>query len=122
MLSDNDALHLVLVNNDVERTGRQVNVHVEVKRLDGTQVDATDLNAAIDDSGIVKCGPIQSHHPHSDHRTILPDSPCPAGQNRVGRQNKPRIRYLREQGICPIASALRASCRGRGAWCATRYL
>ena len=63
VLAEDDALHPVLINDDVERIGRQVQVHVEVKRLDGTQVDSTDINAAIDDSGIVKLADYRPRFP-----------------------------------------------------------
>ena len=63
VLAEDDALHPVLINDDVERIGLQVQVHIEIKRLDGTQVDSTDINAAIDDSGIVKLADYRPRFP-----------------------------------------------------------
>ena len=65
VLSDSDSLHLVLVNDDIQRSGEQVDVRVLVKRLDGTQVDTTRLDASIDESGIVALGEYRPRFPEA---------------------------------------------------------
>ena len=56
VLSDEDALHLVLVNDAATRIGQRVRVRVQVKELDGKPIDAMELDAIIDEAGIVPLG------------------------------------------------------------------
>jgi hypothetical protein len=65
VLSEGDELHLTLVNDAVERVGRQVRVRVEVKEIDGNLVGATELDATLDESGIVPLGDYRPQFPGS---------------------------------------------------------
>ena len=63
VLSGDDALHLVLINDAVERTGQPVKVRIQVKRPDGGQVDTKELDATIDASGVTPVGNYRPQFP-----------------------------------------------------------
>jgi len=63
VLSEGDALHLVLVNDSVERVGRQVKVQVQVMNLTGDCVDIKEMDTTINESGILPLGDYQPEFP-----------------------------------------------------------
>ena len=76
VFSEDDALHLVLLNDAVKRIGERVKVQVRVKHPEGGLVDSTDLDASLDGSGIVQLGDYRPRFPtaglYQIEYTVLP--------------------------------------------------
>ena len=64
---EDDALRLVLINDAVERAGQRAKVRVRIKHPDGSLVDSAEVDAIVDESGIVQLG---DYKPQFRHRGL----------------------------------------------------